>query len=438
MISRTLRASLLALLTSACLAPPQDSPSSGSSQASTTSSPATSSSATSSTPTTEGGTQATTGQGPGTTGSSGVETTVGTGSSSRSCWSATACASASDCPAPGAAEQYGCVQGCCTILDGSTATTGSSGAAHSWSATTGTSGTSGVVATSTTSTSSTGTSGTSGTSGCMYQGITGSSAASSTGGVPGCSAEQVTTCSDQKVQCTGSACVCSEGSQVVGMVTTPTPSDCVSGWSECFSGITGSSGTTGSSSPGQGSSTPLVFIFDGQPVEYTNAPNRFELSQLGSGLTTAWPSARTPWLVLDRARNGTIDDGRELFGAKTVLPDGRVARDGFEALSALDSNGDGVLDARDAAFPDLRLWADRDQDRRSGPGELTALTDRHIESVSLRFRVDPRCDDRGNCEVERAPFLWRDREGHTRTGEVVDIHLANRIDPRAGQSVASR
>jgi hypothetical protein len=283
---------------------------------------------------------------------------------------------------------------------------------------------------------------------------------------------------------------------MVGMVTTPTPSDCVLGWSECFNGgtsssgttgsvcacqtdadcasyspsaycqnggcyysstgpdtnsatvgssgttgcqsITGSTGTSGTSSTGQGgTSTPLVFIFDGQPVEYTDAPNRFELAQLGSGMTTAWPTARTPWLVLDRNGNGTIDDGRELFGSMSVLPDGRVAHDGFEALAAFDSNGDGVLDARDAAFADLRLWADRNQDRRSGPGELTALTDLRIESVSLRYHLGSRCDGLGNCEVERASFLWRDREGRARTGEVVDIHLANRMEPRWSRAVAS-
>jgi len=38
--------------------------------------------------------------------------------------------------------------------------------------------------------------------------------------------------------------------------------------------------------------------------------------------------------------------------------------------------------------------------------------------------VDPRCDARGNCEVERATFRFRDAAGREHTGAVVDVHLA--------------
>jgi hypothetical protein len=172
--------------------------------------------------------------------------------------------------------------------------------------------------------------------------------------------------------------------------------------------------------------TPLVFVFDRAPVVFGAARGHFELVRAGSGLTTDWPSARTPWLALDVNENGTIDDGRELFGSMTVLPSGGVARQGFEALAALDSDGDGVIDARDAAFSRLRVWSDTDQDRRSRPAELSSLAARGIVQISLRCATQRRCDDRGNCEVERAPFLWRDGTGALRSGEVVDVHLAAR------------
>jgi hypothetical protein len=35
-----------------------------------------------------------------------------------------------------------------------------------------------------------------------------------------------------------------------------------------------------------------------------------------------------------------------------------------------------------------------------------------------------RGDARGNCEVERASFRYRDAAGVERTGAVVDVHLA--------------
>lgn len=170
--------------------------------------------------------------------------------------------------------------------------------------------------------------------------------------------------------------------------------------------------------------TPLVLSFDDAPVEYrANPAHAFQLSSKGP-TPTDWPTAKTPWLALDRNGNGGIDDGSELFGSMTVLADGRRAAHGFEALRALDCDGNGLLDERDPAFAELVLWSDRDGDRRTGPGELAAVSQAGIVSIDLRYVSDPRCDGRGNCEVERAHIVYRDASGALRTGSVVDVHLA--------------
>jgi hypothetical protein len=168
--------------------------------------------------------------------------------------------------------------------------------------------------------------------------------------------------------------------------------------------------------------TPLVLVFDGAPVDFVaDAEHGFDLSPARS-MVTDWPSARTPWLALDRDRNRAIDDGSELFGSMTVVSGGR-ARNGFEALRALDTDGDGLITARDRDFAELVLWADADGDRRSAAGELTSVAAAGIVSIDLRYVSAPRCDGRGNCEVERAPFVYRDAAGTLRTGEIVDVHL---------------
>jgi hypothetical protein len=50
-----------------------------------------------------------------------------------------------------------------------------------------------------------------------------------------------------------------------------------------------------------------------------------------------------------------------------------------------------------------------------------------IVSIDLDFVTDPRCDERGNCEVERAAFRFRDAAGVERTGAVIDVHLAAQL-----------
>ena len=172
-----------------------------------------------------------------------------------------------------------------------------------------------------------------------------------------------------------------------------------------------------------GHDTPLVIAFDGEPIAFSQGTT-FAFAH-GAPVTTDWPTASTPWLALDRDRNGTIDSGAELFGDHTPLPGARIAVNGFVALAALDDNGDGRIDATDTAFSALLLWADADADGRSSSGELRAAANT-VVSISLRYRLEPRCDERGNCEGERAQITWRDATGVARTGAVVDVYLPRR------------
>jgi hypothetical protein len=173
---------------------------------------------------------------------------------------------------------------------------------------------------------------------------------------------------------------------------------------------------------GTASSTPLVLSFDGAPVELAASAGYFDVSGAMSVMTD-WPTAKTPWLALDRSGNGAIDDGSELFGSATALRGGGRATNGFVALAELDSNKDGQITPEDAGFAALRLWSDKDGDRVSSSGELSALSARQVVSIDLGYASAARCDARGNCEVERASFHYTDDQGALRTGAVIDVHL---------------
>ncbi len=173
-----------------------------------------------------------------------------------------------------------------------------------------------------------------------------------------------------------------------------------------------------------GCNTPLVLSFDGAPVQMQTSVAMFDIDTVGACVDTDWPMAQTPWLALDVDHDGSIDSGAELFGSGMRMPDGHRARHGFEALAQLDSNGDGRISTSDTRFSDLVLWSDHDMDKRGTLAELEPLAHHDILSIELGYHVDPRCDDRGNCEVERATFRFVDRGGEIKTGSVVDLHLA--------------
>jgi hypothetical protein len=171
--------------------------------------------------------------------------------------------------------------------------------------------------------------------------------------------------------------------------------------------------------------TPLVLRFDeATPIEMIAAESTpaatFDISmRADSCITTDWPTAATPWLVVDLDGSGTIDGGHELFGSGTRLVDGRHAEHGFAALAEFDGDHDGDVDGEDPRFGELMLWRDWDADRRSTPDELEPLSHAGVERLAVDYHVQTECDERGNCGVQRAGF-----EHAGGVGEVVDIYLS--------------
>jgi len=171
-----------------------------------------------------------------------------------------------------------------------------------------------------------------------------------------------------------------------------------------------------------GCNTPLVLSFDNAPVEFTRALGWFDLVGGGLSANHDWVSAKTPWLVLDKNDNGSIDDGSELFGSMSVLGSGARARNGFIALRELDSDGDQRISASDAAFERLALWRDRNQDRQSSPDELEPLAESGISALTLDYTSRGGCAGTA-CEVERASFEYTDAAGNSQNGTTIDVHF---------------
>jgi Ca2+-binding RTX toxin-like protein len=132
---------------------------------------------------------------------------------------------------------------------------------------------------------------------------------------------------------------------------------------------------------------PLTLDLDGDGIESVginrNNPLLFDHDGDGVKNATGWISPDDGLLVLDRNSNGTIDNGRELFGDSTLLPDGTRAADGFAALAAEDTNGDGAVTSADARFNDLRVWRDLNQDGVSQGSELFTLQQLGITSINV-------------------------------------------------------
>lgn len=147
--------------------------------------------------------------------------------------------------------------------------------------------------------------------------------------------------------------------------------------------------------------SPLILDLDGDGVETTNRTQgiRFDHQADGFAENTGWAGRDDGMLVRDLNGDGSINNGRELFGNNTLLANGQTAANGFEALRALDSNADGIVSSADMAWAELRVWRDADGDGVTDAGELLSLQDAGVQSINLTYTnqgVNVAADANGN------------------------------------------
>jgi len=165
-------------------------------------------------------------------------------------------------------------------------------------------------------------------------------------------------------------------------------------------------------------SSPLALDLNGGGVRTLNVVTgvRFDIDGDGAIDRTGWVAPGEGLLARDLSGDGVINDGSELFGTATRLPDGSLAQEGFQALAALDTNADGRVGTSDSAFAELRVWLDADSDAVTDPGELKTMAEAGVRSIELNPRTISQFDE-GNLIGLTSSF--ESTEGQTR--EIVDV-----------------
>jgi EF hand len=128
----------------------------------------------------------------------------------------------------------------------------------------------------------------------------------------------------------------------------------------------------------------------------------------GFGIHTGWIQSNDGFLVLDKNGDGNIDSVDDFIGAQNGS--------GFAALAQYDSNGDGVIDASDLIYAQLKIWRDLNGDGQVGPGELETLAQAGITSIKLASTAQSGDTVAGNTITATGSFVRADGT----TGTIAD------------------
>ncbi len=93
---------------------------------------------------------------------------------------------------------------------------------------------------------------------------------------------------------------------------------------------------------------PLVINFGGTAAQLTSTKFNFDIDSDGRADRISFVGPHSGFIALDKNGDGKINDGGELFGAKSG--------DGFQELAAYDDDKNGWIDENDTVFEKLKVW----------------------------------------------------------------------------------
>ena len=160
---------------------------------------------------------------------------------------------------------------------------------------------------------------------------------------------------------------------------------------------------------------PLVINLDSNIASVSDQKFYFDLNSDGKAEKISFAGEGSGFLALDKNNDGKINNGSELFGAKSG--------DGFKDLAAYDLDHNGWIDENDDIFNKLKVWY-KDED---GNDHLINLKEADVGAIYLR-NADTQFslkDDsnRLNAEIRKTGIYLKESTGAVGTLNHLDLAI---------------
>lgn len=160
---------------------------------------------------------------------------------------------------------------------------------------------------------------------------------------------------------------------------------------------------------------PLVINLNNPSATVSDMKFRFDLNADGVEDDVSYLNSGSGFLALDKNGDGKINDGSELFGARTG--------NGFEELAAYDSDNNGWIDEADAIYDKLTVWiktADgTDKQLSLKEANVGAI---YLGSVSTDYSLTERTAAEANAQIRKTGVFLKE-SGEAGTIQHIDFAI---------------
>jgi hypothetical protein len=156
------------------------------------------------------------------------------------------------------------------------------------------------------------------------------------------------------------------------------------------------------------SGDPIILNLQGEAVQttaLTDSNTYFDMQNNGNKVHTGWVTAEEGLLIYDSDNSNDVTQYSDLVS-------------GFDELNSLDTNADGVLNANDAAWNQLKVWVDETGDGDSQNDQLYNMDQLDISSINLNA-VHVNQDSHGNVILDNSTFTYN----NCATGDIAGVEF---------------
>ena len=160
---------------------------------------------------------------------------------------------------------------------------------------------------------------------------------------------------------------------------------------------------------------PLIINFAGTAAELKNTTFAFDLNADGSAENIQELAAGSAFLVLDKNKDGKINNGNEMFGTQSG--------DGFADLSVYDEDGNGWIYENDSVYNSIGVW-----NNSAYGGKIRSLKEAGIGAIYLQnanteFSIKDKTTNELQGQIRKTGIFLNEKNGNIGTIQHVDLAI---------------